>query len=65
MSRRLEVPDTIHVPPYIASEALPELEAAPQVHDSESIACMRAACELAARALDYAGTMVRVRIASF
>lgn len=65
VSRRLEVPDTIPMPPYVAAEAFPELEPASQVHDSEGIACMRAACELAVRALNYAGTMVRVRIASF
>lgn len=30
------------------------------MHDKESIVHMRAACELAARVLDYAGTLVKV-----
>lgn len=30
------------------------------MHDNESIVHMRAACELAARVLDYAGTLVKV-----
>jgi methionyl aminopeptidase len=30
------------------------------MHDKEGIVHMRAACELAARVLDYAGTLVKV-----
>ncbi|XP_068642847.1 methionine aminopeptidase 1B, chloroplastic-like isoform X2 [Aristolochia californica] len=33
-----------------------------QIHDAEGIACMRAVGELAARVLDYAGTLVRPSI---
>lgn len=39
---------------------LPEISSEYQIHDSEGIARMKAACELAARVLDYAGTLVRV-----
>lgn len=41
---------------------MPELASEYQTHDSEGIVRMRAACQLAARVLDYAGTLVRVRI---
>ena len=34
------------------------------MHEKESIVHMRAACELAARVLDYAGTLVKVSTAS-
>ncbi|KAL6010788.1 Methionine aminopeptidase 1B, chloroplastic [Asimina triloba] len=59
VSKRLPVPDHIPKPPYVNSNSLPELSKDHQMHDSEGIACMRAACELAARVLDYAGTLVR------
>lgn len=61
VSGRLPVPDHIPRPPYSSTTFLPELSSELQIHDSESIACMKASCELAARALDYAGTLVRVR----
>ncbi|XXG65443.1 hypothetical protein AAC387_Pa05g3143 [Persea americana] len=59
VSGRLPVPDHIPRPPYSSTTFLPELSSELQIHDSESIACMKASCELAARALDYAGTLVR------
>ncbi|CAL5419126.1 unnamed protein product [Camellia sinensis] len=59
VSQRLPVPDHIPKPPYLGSNLLPELSSEHQIHDSEGIARMRAACELAARVLDYAGTLIR------
>ncbi|KAF2311195.1 hypothetical protein GH714_020066 [Hevea brasiliensis] len=56
---RLPVPDHIPKPPYVGSDVLPELSSEHQFHDSEGIARMRAACELAARVLDFAGKLVR------
>lgn len=62
VSARLPVPDHIRNPPYVGSNVLPELSKEHQFHDSEGIARMRAACELAASVLDYAGTLVRPSI---
>lgn len=62
VSPRLPVPDHILRPPYVGSDILPEISSEHQSHDSEGIACMRAAGELAARVLNYAGTLVKVRI---
>ncbi|XP_062157667.1 methionine aminopeptidase 1B, chloroplastic isoform X1 [Alnus glutinosa] len=59
VSPRLPVPDHIPKPPYVGSNLLPEISSEYQIHDSEGIACMRAACELAARVLDNAGKLVR------
>ncbi|XP_044489060.1 methionine aminopeptidase 1B, chloroplastic isoform X2 [Mangifera indica] len=59
VSPRLPVPDHIPKPPYLSSNILPELSPEPQIHDSEGITKMRAACELAAKVLNYAGTLVR------
>ncbi|GKV43922.1 hypothetical protein SLEP1_g51159 [Rubroshorea leprosula] len=59
VSPRLPVPDHIPKPPYAGSSLLPELSSEHQIHDAEGIARMRAAGELAARVLDYAGTLVR------
>uniref|UniRef100_A0A803MU56 Methionine aminopeptidase n=1 Tax=Chenopodium quinoa TaxID=63459 RepID=A0A803MU56_CHEQI len=59
VSPRLPVPDHIQKPPYVGSNKLPELSNEYQIHDSEGISHMRAAGELAARVLDYAGTLVR------
>ena len=56
------MPDHILRPPYVGSNELPALSSEHQIHDEEGIARMRAAGELAARVLDYAGTLVRVRI---
>lgn len=59
VSPRLPVPDHIPKPPYVGSDILPEIASEYQIHDSEGIAKMRAACELAARVLNFAGTLVR------
>ncbi|KAK3122964.1 hypothetical protein QOZ80_8AG0621180 [Eleusine coracana subsp. coracana] len=59
ISPRLMVPDHIPRPPYVGTESLPEVCPDRQMHDSESIGHMRAACELAARVLRYAGTLVK------
>ncbi|KAK1321740.1 hypothetical protein QJS10_CPA03g00579 [Acorus calamus] len=59
VSGRLPVPDHIPKPPYVSSSVLPELSSDPQIPDSEGIIGMRAACELAAHVLDFAGTLVR------
>ncbi|KAF5751943.1 hypothetical protein HS088_TW02G00962 [Tripterygium wilfordii] len=59
VSPRLPVPDDIPKPPYASSNLLPELSSEHQIHDAEGIAKMKAAGELAARVLDYAGTLVR------
>ena len=65
MSPRLPVPDHIPKPPYLSSNILPEISSERQIHDAEGITRMRAACELAARVLDYAGTLARVRNYNF
>ncbi|XP_027360770.1 methionine aminopeptidase 1B, chloroplastic [Abrus precatorius] len=59
VSPSLLVPDHIPRPPYVGSNILPEIAKEYQIHDSEGIAKMRAACELAARVLNFAGTLVR------
>ncbi|KAI4381430.1 hypothetical protein MLD38_007500 [Melastoma candidum] len=59
VSPRLPVPDHIPRPPYVATRDLPEIASEYQVHDAEGIERMRAASELAARVLNYAGTLVR------
>ncbi|KAL9660514.1 hypothetical protein QQ045_025329 [Rhodiola kirilowii] len=65
VSPRLPVPDHILKPPYVETLSLPELSKEHQFHDSEGIAKMRAACQLATRVLDYAGTLVRVSYCQF
>ncbi|KAJ0974649.1 hypothetical protein J5N97_016614 [Dioscorea zingiberensis] len=62
VSGRLLVPEHIPKPPYVGSDVLPELSSEYQLHDDEGISRMRAACELAARVLDFAGTLVRPTI---
>jgi len=64
VSPGLPVPDHILRPPYVGSNILPEIASEHQIHDSEGIAKMRAACELAARVLNHAGTLVRVKFPS-
>ncbi|KAF9618265.1 hypothetical protein IFM89_000900 [Coptis chinensis] len=59
VSEYLSVPEDIPRPPYVGSSLLPELAREHQFHDSEGIIRMKAACELAARVLDYAGTLVK------
>lgn len=61
VSPPLSVPDHIPKPPYVGSNILPEIASEHQIPDSQGIAKMRAACELAARVLNFAGTLVRVR----
>lgn len=60
VSGPLPVPDHIPKPPYVGSNILPELSKEHQIHDGEGIARMKAAGELAARVLNFAGTMVKV-----
>lgn len=59
VSPPLPVPDHIPKPPYVGSSDLPEISKEHQIHDEEGIARMRAAGELAARVLEFAGTLVR------
>lgn len=59
VSPPLPVPDHIPKPPYVGSSVLPEISKEHQIHDEEGIARMRAAGELAARVLEFAGTLVR------
>lgn len=61
VSPPLSVPDHIPRPPYVGSNILPEIASEYQIPDSQGIAKMRAACKLAARVLNFAGTLVRVR----
>jgi len=60
VSPTLPVPDHIQKPPYVDTNEIPELATEYQVHDAEGISRMREACQLAARVLEYAGTLVRV-----
>lgn len=62
VSPPLSVPDHIQKPPYVGSTTLPDLSSEYQIHDSESIIHMREACQLAARVLEFAGTLVRPSI---
>lgn len=59
VSPQLPVPQHIQKPPYVNSRFLPEVAQGSQIHDAEGIACMRASGQLAARVLDYAGTLVK------
>lgn len=56
------MPDHIPKPPYVGSRILPDISKEHQIHDEEGLARLKAACELAARVVDYAGTLIRVRI---
>ncbi|CAL5062586.1 unnamed protein product [Urochloa decumbens] len=58
VSPQLPVPEHIPRPSYVGSKELPEL-CKGQLHDVQGIAGMRAACKLAARVLDFAGTLVK------
>jgi hypothetical protein len=60
VSPPLPVPANIPRPPYVGTKGAPEIAKEIQMHDKESIVHMRAACELAARVLEYAGTLVKV-----
>lgn len=59
VSPQVEVPDNIMKPPYAKSGIMPEWDHQPQIHDTEGLKKMRAACRLAAEVLNYAGTLVR------
>ncbi|VFQ87706.1 unnamed protein product [Cuscuta campestris] len=59
VSPQLFVPDHITKPPYVGSRELPEISSQHQIHDAEGISRMKAAGELAARVLEFAGTLVR------
>ncbi|AEE77063.1 unnamed protein product [Arabidopsis thaliana] len=59
VSPRLSVPDHILKPLYVESSKVPEISSELQIPDSIGIVKMKKACELAARVLDYAGTLVR------
>ncbi|KAG8039410.1 hypothetical protein GUJ93_ZPchr0034g18712 [Zizania palustris] len=59
VSPRLPVPGHIPLPPYAGTDRLPDVSPDRQLHVSESISRMRAACELAARVLEHAGTLVK------
>jgi len=61
VSPQLPVPEHIPRPSYVGSKGLPEL-CKGQLHDAQGIAGMRAACKLAARVLDFAGTLVKVNL---
>lgn len=65
VSPQLPVPDHIPRPPYVGSSMLPEIASEHQVPGSEGIADMRTACELAARVLESAGKLVRVKLVTF
>ncbi|KAK3141553.1 hypothetical protein QOZ80_4BG0335370 [Eleusine coracana subsp. coracana] len=55
----LPVPANIPRPPYVGTKEAPEIAKEIQMHDKDSIVHMRAACELAARVLEHAGTLVK------
>ncbi|CAA7039267.1 unnamed protein product [Microthlaspi erraticum] len=59
VSPRLLVPDHIPRPPYVESGVLPDISSEFQIPDSEGLVKMKAACELAARVLNFAGTLVK------
>ncbi|KAG8066209.1 hypothetical protein GUJ93_ZPchr0004g39676 [Zizania palustris] len=59
VSPPLPVPSHINRPPYVGTNDVPEIASEIQMHDKESIVHMKAACELAARVLEYAGTLVK------
>ncbi|XP_052625368.1 methionine aminopeptidase 1D, chloroplastic/mitochondrial isoform X5 [Lactuca sativa] len=59
LSPKRLVPDHIRKPPYVDSMKPPGISSGPQIHDEKGIECMRAAGNLAARVLQYAGTLVK------
>ncbi|EEC82124.1 hypothetical protein OsI_26154 [Oryza sativa Indica Group] len=59
ISPQLPVPEHIPRPSYVGSNRPQELSSVRQIHSAEGIAGMRAACKLAARALDFAGTLIK------
>ncbi|CAF2051023.1 unnamed protein product [Brassica napus] len=59
VSPRLLVPHHIPKPPYAESGVLPDISPDFQIPSPEGLVKMRAACELAARVLNFAGTFVK------
>ncbi|KAL1206215.1 Methionine aminopeptidase 1C, chloroplastic/mitochondrial [Cardamine amara subsp. amara] len=59
VSPRLLVPDHIPKPSYVESIESPKISSEYQIPDSIGIVKMKKACELAARVLNYAGTLVK------
>uniref|UniRef100_A0A0D9W9A2 Methionine aminopeptidase n=1 Tax=Leersia perrieri TaxID=77586 RepID=A0A0D9W9A2_9ORYZ len=59
VSPPLPVPGHITQPPYVGKKDTPEIASEIQMHDKVSIVHMKAACELAARVLEHAGTLVK------
>lgn len=60
VSSRLPVPKHIKRPPYVNSPQAPTFVDDYQIQDAEGIVGMKAAGLLAARVLNYAGTLVQV-----
>ncbi|XP_024316774.1 methionine aminopeptidase 1B, chloroplastic isoform X2 [Brachypodium distachyon] len=56
---QLAVPEHIPRPSYVGGKRPQELPAIRQIHNAEGITGMKAACKLAARVLDFAGTLVK------
>uniref|UniRef100_A0A7N0TSK8 Methionine aminopeptidase n=1 Tax=Kalanchoe fedtschenkoi TaxID=63787 RepID=A0A7N0TSK8_KALFE len=59
LSPRRLVPDHILKPPYVNTRQAPGIASGPEVHDQNGIEAMRASGRLAARVLEYAGTLVK------
>jgi hypothetical protein len=57
----LPVPEHIPRPPYAANYSHPPWTDQVMVHNQEGVAKMRESCQLAARVLQHAGTLVKVR----
>ena len=60
LSPRRPVPSHIPKPPYVGTGQAPGIASGPEVHDETGIECMRASGRLAAKVLEYAGTLVKV-----
>ena len=54
------VPNHIQRPPYVKTRMAPGIAGEPEVHNLKGIECMRASGRLAAKVLNYAGTLVKV-----
>ncbi|XP_010548408.1 PREDICTED: methionine aminopeptidase 1D, chloroplastic/mitochondrial isoform X2 [Tarenaya hassleriana] len=59
LSPRRPVPDHIQKPPYVNSWQPPGIASGPEIHDKKGQDGMRASGQLAARVLEYAGTLVK------
>jgi len=62
LSPRRPVPDHIPRPPYVNSRQSPGIASGAEVHDENGIECMRFSGKLAAQVLQYAGTLVKVKL---